>query len=196
MAQQDINLGTVPNDATGEGLRDGGLKINANFTELYGRTGFFDYNDLATATTPITITGGAGFILLPNDELGSFTNKTYAPANVTDIWDATGNVFDWTELELGDTVDIRLDLELVTTSANTQIDVDLFLGTGGGAYQIPFVVEQNFKSAGTYKLNRFNSLYMGDSNTLDNGGTFQAKADNTCTIKVNGWYVRIIRRYF
>lgn len=35
MAQQTIFLGTVPNDGTGDPLRDGGDKINDNFDELY-----------------------------------------------------------------------------------------------------------------------------------------------------------------
>src|SRR5213592_3725747 len=36
MAQQAINLGAVANDGTGDTFRDGGDKINDNFTELYG----------------------------------------------------------------------------------------------------------------------------------------------------------------
>jgi microcystin-dependent protein len=35
MAQQIINIGTVPNDGTGDNIRLGGTKINDNFTELY-----------------------------------------------------------------------------------------------------------------------------------------------------------------
>lgn len=35
MAQQIINIGLSPNDGTGDTLRDGGIKINDNFTELY-----------------------------------------------------------------------------------------------------------------------------------------------------------------
>jgi hypothetical protein len=35
MAQQTVNVGTSPNDDTGDSLRSGGTKINANFTELY-----------------------------------------------------------------------------------------------------------------------------------------------------------------
>lgn len=35
MAQQEINIGTIPDDDTGDTLRDGGDKINENFTELY-----------------------------------------------------------------------------------------------------------------------------------------------------------------
>lgn len=37
MSQQLIGLGTTANDGTGDTLRAAGAKINANFTELYGR---------------------------------------------------------------------------------------------------------------------------------------------------------------
>ena len=195
MGKQIINLGTIPNDGTGEGLRDGGVKINANYDELYGRTGFFDYNDVTTTGTPINVTGGGGFVNLTNDEAGAFTNKSYPPFGVTDVWDATGNVFDWSELTLGDTVDIRLDIDVIVASVNTEIDIDLQLGTGGGLYTIPFITNQNYKATGTKKVNRWNSIYMGDLNTRDNGGVFRIQSDKTCTVVVNGWYCRIIRRY-
>ena len=35
MARQAISTGTAANDGTGDNLRDGGVKINANFSELY-----------------------------------------------------------------------------------------------------------------------------------------------------------------
>lgn len=35
MAQQTISVGTVANDGSGDTLRSAGVKINANFTELY-----------------------------------------------------------------------------------------------------------------------------------------------------------------
>lgn len=35
MAKQAINIGTTANDGTGDSVRDGGSKINANFDELY-----------------------------------------------------------------------------------------------------------------------------------------------------------------
>ena len=38
MAKQVINVGAAEDDGTGESLRSGGVKINANFTELYDRT--------------------------------------------------------------------------------------------------------------------------------------------------------------
>jgi len=199
MAQQIINIGTSAGAGDGEGLRDGGDKINDNFTELYAdiqvnKVGFFDYNDLATQTTPITITGGAGYIPLTNDELGPFTLKTYAPTGITDIWNSGSGVFDFSQLSLGDMIDIRLDVSIITSTANTAVDINLFLGSGGSAYEIAFISQNNYKTAGTYDVIRYNGMYIGNTDTLTSGGMFKMKADTTCTVKVNGWYCRIIRR--
>lgn len=35
MAQQLLNLGTTTDDGTGDTLRNAGIKINSNFSELY-----------------------------------------------------------------------------------------------------------------------------------------------------------------
>jgi hypothetical protein len=35
MAKQTINIGTTPNDGTGDALRNAFIKVNDNFTELY-----------------------------------------------------------------------------------------------------------------------------------------------------------------
>jgi len=155
--------------------------------------GFFDYNDAATSTTPINVVGGGGFVKLTNDEAGPFTNKAYAPAGVTDVWDAVANEFDFTQLKLGDMVDFRLDLTVTTTSPNQDVDVRLFLGVGAGEYSIPFVLT-NIKSTGTVNLNRYNGIYMGDTNSLNNPGEFRIQSDSNATVVVNGWYVKIIKR--
>lgn len=157
-------------------------------------TGFADYNDLATTATPLNITVAGNPTLLTNDGVGGFTNKTYLPNGVTDVWDSTLNTFDWSELKLGDRVDIRLDIDLITTSVNTEINVDLYFGTGVGAYKIPFISGADFKNTGTHKLNRFNSIYMGDTNTLNNGGQFKITTDKDCTVVVNGWYCSVIKK--
>ena len=156
--------------------------------------GFFDYNDLATQTTAISVTGGGGFVDLTNDELGAFTNKLFPPLGVADVWDASIDEFDWSELKLGDMIDIRLDVEVTTTLTNTELNIVLELGTGGGLYQIPFLVPTDFKTAGAIPINRYSSIYLGDTNTLNNGGKFRIQSDKTCTVKVNGWYCKVNRR--
>ena len=39
MAKLSINLGTNPNDGTGDNLRDGANKLNLNFNEIYTAIG-------------------------------------------------------------------------------------------------------------------------------------------------------------
>ena len=156
------------------------------------RIGLVDYNDAATAVTPITVTAATPTVIT-NDTLGVFTNTAYLPSGVTSIWDALTDSFDWSELDLGDMIDIRLDLDIITSSVNTVNEVDLILGTGGGVYSIPFVVEKNFKDVSTHKVNRFNGIYMGDNNTLNNGGQFKVTSDKNCSVIVNGWYCKIIK---
>ena len=173
--------------------------ITANASDILDlqnetKIGFLDYADLATQTTPISVTGGAGAISIPNDGSGSYSNYLYPPSGVTKVWDSTTQLFDWSELSLGDMIDIRLNLEVTTLSLNTAINVDLHLGSGGSAYSVPFITASNIKTVGTYSLIRFNSIYMGNLDTLNNGGVFKISSDNNITYKVIGWYCKIIKR--
>lgn len=53
MAQQNINVGTNPNDGTGDSLRLAMQKIQANFNELFGanNTDIQPYKTITAATT-------------------------------------------------------------------------------------------------------------------------------------------------
>lgn len=53
MAKQTINTGTVANDRSGDTLRSAGIKINANFTELYDILG----GSISSATSKLTDSG-------------------------------------------------------------------------------------------------------------------------------------------
>lgn len=158
------------------------------------KIGFLDYADLATQTTPVSVTGGAGELPIPNDAAGAYTVLSYPPDGVTQVWDATAQSFDWSELSLGDMIDIRLNLEVTTTAVNTGISVNLHLGSGGSAYTVPFITSTNFKTVGTYQLIRYNGIYIGNTDTLNNGGVFKISADQNITYKVIGWYCKIIKR--
>lgn len=171
--------------------------LNTNFTELYQavRSGIYDYNDATTSTTPISIAVADTWYRLTNDGAGAFTNKAYAFPDIADIWDTVNDEFDFSSLSLGDTVDIRLDVEVTSTALNQDFDIDLVLAVGtGGQYRIPFIVEQQFKATGSRQLIRFNSIYMGDANSRDNPAYFEIRSSDPGSVKVNGWYVRVNRR--
>lgn len=157
------------------------------------RMGFWDYNDTATTSSPIALTTGAD-IPLTNNELGANTNKTYKLSDVGDIWNASTDRFDFTDLNLGDTVDIRTDATVTTTTNNTVIELKFEGGIGGTPFQLD-MGRVYFKSPGTYNLNNFYSVYMGDANFNDNPARLIMVSDaGSATCVVNGWYVRAFKR--
>ena len=156
------------------------------------RTGWFTYADEATILTPLVHTGGVDTIVT-NDALNIQTRDFFAPIGVTNVWDASSDMFDFTELSTGDVLDIRLDILVTTTSPNQETNVDLRLGLGGSSYDIHFD-QAFFKAAGQHPVNRYNGVYIGDDNTRLNGGYFVFSSDDNATIRVNGWYCKVIIR--
>ncbi|NBP55893.1 hypothetical protein EBU71_05040 [bacterium] len=78
MAKQIIGVGSTPNDGTGNTLRDGGVKINSNFDELYNALGG---STVRVAIPSTSISNGAtlkfdGTNFVPNTDID--TNTTYA----------------------------------------------------------------------------------------------------------------------
>ncbi len=158
------------------------------------RTGIYDYNDLATASSPITLTPTGTFITATNDGAGPNTNLAYGLPDVSAPWNTGTDRFDWTALNIGDWVDIRFDVEITTTAANTVINSAMELGVGGSPYTLN-MGSSYFKSTGTYEAIRYIGFYMGDANTKDNPARVLVKSDaGTATLKVNGWYIKVGKR--
>jgi hypothetical protein len=89
MAKQIINIGTQPNDSTGDPLRTAFSKINNNFNELYANIGDsnfrFSLNDMTTTTGNINIDPagtavviGSGTQLYVSDPASSTNQNTGA----------------------------------------------------------------------------------------------------------------------
>jgi hypothetical protein len=161
-------------------------------TFSYSKLGWWDYNDTATATTQIPLTSAGNEYQLTNNGLGTRTNKVFRITSISDIFNTTTNYFSFTGLTIGDTVDIRVDIEVTTASANNLVDLILELGIGGTSYKLT-VDQRIIKSAGTSKIVVTIPFYIGDSNTLNNTARFLIKNDTVgSTVKVNGWFVKVI----
>ena len=156
--------------------------------------GIFDYADLATATTPINVPSGEVFVPVTNDGLGSNTYKNLPDTGVTDIWNPLTGAFDFSQINIGDMIDIRLDLEFTTSSVNQEYSVMLELGQGVTPYSIPFAVKTNVKSTGPVDINRYNGIYIGNALTRDNPGQFKISSTNTGTLIVRGWYCKVVKK--
>jgi len=156
--------------------------------------GWADYEDVATTGTPINVT--ATPTVLTNDGTGVNTNTSYLPVGgngVTQLWDTSSNGFDFSDLNVGDMVDIRMDITMIITSNNTAVDVDLYMGSGGSIV-VPFISQQNFKSTGSFEVIRYMGIYIGSEDVRDNLAQLKVSADNNCTCTVHGWYIKAIRR--
>lgn len=76
MAKQTINIGTAVNDGTGDDLRTGATKINANFTELYTKS------DRISVTQPVDL-----------DAIEARVNQLDAAVVLKGTWDAATGSF-------------------------------------------------------------------------------------------------------
>ena len=148
--------------------------------------GALQYSDLATQTTPISVTGGGGFVDITNDGLAAFSSTLYAPVGVTDTWNTSTNRLDFTELPLGSKFSYHVDLEITTNSANQEVIIEVEIGLGGVPLSLG-VIQKQFKNVGTHKTNIHNFLVMLDLNTRDNPAKLKIKSDGNLDVKVNGF---------
>ena len=155
--------------------------------------GIYDYADATTVVTPIDLTADT-WAEMTNDGAGANTNKTYALTGIADVYNVGTNRFDFSDLALGDTVSIRVDAEITTSGANQTCDVDLVLAYGEvGEYRIPFI-RNEFKTAATHGMTRFNDIYIGNALTRDNPARFEIRSDGNADVVVNGWYCKVNKR--
>jgi hypothetical protein len=105
MAQQVIGIGAAPDDGTGDPLRTGGQKINANFTELYE----------ATLTSPAA---NAAMQEAVRDWVAAFVSSTNA--NLIILHDDTANTLTFTVPGSTSSVTVPVDfkdsVDLATTA--------------------------------------------------------------------------------
>ena len=194
MAKQTINVGTSPNDGTGDTLRDSMVKVNSNFTEVYGfnftKTYWFDANDAGTTTTPITHGAGSTTTFLTNDAAGSGTTS-YNPDSKDALWNTSTNKFDFTSLKIGDTVEFRIDVE-ISPAAAQEINLVMDIGEGvAGAYSLN-VNHTYFKTASASdQITAMFRVYMGDEVTRANPARFRLTSIAATTVIVNGWFYQI-----
>lgn len=131
MARQNINLGTVANDGTGDTLRDGGDKTNDNFIELYDVHGWAYYQDAATTPATQSITSTPSKLQI--DGAGANSESNYLPREIrgsAELWDTTNDLI--LPINIGDSYSVRVDLEITAeTGSPNEINVSLDIGGGG-----------------------------------------------------------------
>lgn len=169
-------------------------KINsATLSAETTRMGMQDYAD-DTSGAAVAVGGAGVFVPLPNDGAGSGTNKATKVTGVGELWDpaaGTDGLFNWDDgLALGDQVNIRLNIKVTTTGANQIVTVKMVAAIGGSPYDIDWE-SKYYKSSGVQaNIVKTSLVYMGDTNTLNNGARFEVSSDGNCTVEVIGWAIQ------
>lgn len=159
--------------------------------KIAGHVTWFDDNDTATTTTPISHTGGATTTFLTNNALGPFTNE-YNVNSIPRIWDTTSNHFDFSSLKIGDTVFIRFDITVSNSANNQEANFFMDLGIGGSPYSLLMMHRSDKSNSGDKYMTFVYEIYIGDSNTLNYPAKPRYYSDDNADIVVNGWYSKVI----
>lgn len=165
--------------------------FNDLWVKYNNRILWFDDNDLTTQAVPISHSGGATDTYLTNDSSGAYTNQ-YNPGGYPRIWDSSNNQFDFSHLKIGDVITFRVDLSLTTSANNQEFDIVMDLAIGGAApYTLHFYTGE-YKNLGTYGATFYNEIYIGNTDTLNYPAKFRFESVDNASIKVNGWFTKVI----
>jgi len=172
-------------------LDDRGLGIPSRYTPTLPNvlTQFsFDYNNAGASQSYTT-----GELVLQNDGAGSFTNIDLIPTAHANIYNTTTDTFDFSSLNIGDVVLIRLDLTLTTTVANQIINSYLELGQGVSPYPIMFHSHAGFKTIDTYdNLTIESRITILNDTTKNNPAQFKFNSDDNATVIQNGFNITVL----
>lgn len=183
---------TIEDGTITEAQLDSDVQTKLNAT---ASGGVADYNDTATATTPISLTTDT-WTTITNNGAGEFTNLSYLPVGVTQLLNTSTGQFDFSELALGDYVIIRNDYTVTPNTNNSLLELRYQLGTGVGAYTLQKIVARLDSGSGIgYRFSLTpDFIYMGDANTRDNPVTLQLRLSTAGTVVNSGSAIGVNKR--
>lgn len=185
-AEKNVNADWFQNDNTADDY------IKNKPEQLFASVGFFHYADLATQTNPLSFVANTN-LLLTNDTLGAQTNTQHPPFGVNSVYSA--NKFNFSDLDIGDTLEIRVDLKLTTTSVNQKYKV--FLRVAGGTpstYDLVVFSGQVKTVLSDYQIVGEIGFSLNTIDHITADSELFIVSDDVGNVKVNGWYIRIIRK--
>ncbi len=181
--------------ATTSGVRANFLAAKNELEKFENTFGFADYNDTATATTPITVPS-ATWTNLTNNKLGAQT-LLKLPSGVGVLWNSSTNRFDFNTLPLYTQLTGRFDIVVTTSSNNQDIDLRALVAVGSASeYPFPLMTQSRFPTAGTHQVSVFNGMYIGSSDVKTAPTAIQIRSSGSATVRVNGWYITVQKPTF
>jgi len=169
------------------------IKNKPDLSQYFSAVGGFDYEDLATQTTPLNYT--TGFLQLTNDILGANTKTNLNPYGVTSVWSDVTDTFNFNQLSIGDEVFLRVHIRVTTSSANQISGLSLLFAEGTPSeYRLPIDIQIYHRTAGVHDVTKEITFYLGNEDWRTLPVKLQFNSDANATIRVYGWHPYIIRK--
>lgn len=143
--------------------------------------------------TPINIPAGVETKITLDADSGAVIDE-FTPQGVTKLWDSTANQFDFSELAVGDMLDIRIDGELTNTGINESFSLSLVAAIGTAEeFVLPFSSGVRFVP-GTSIVSRYNGLFMGTPEIVSSPAELRITSSSDSSGFLMDMYIKIIRR--
>jgi len=143
--------------------------------------------------TPISIPAGVETKLTldasdPADRIDGFL-----PLGVSSVWDSANSQFDFSELSIGDTVDIRVDGSLTNSGFNESFSLNLVAAIGSpGEFTLPFA-SGNRLFSGTSEVSRYNGVFIGSQDMIDNPAELRMTTTDAASGFLIDIYVKVLK---
>jgi len=168
------------------------ISSSAGTVDVFRRAiiGYADYNH-GGGTQSLTANT---WTVMTNNAAGPYTDQTHLPTEVDPavLWSPASNRFGFTDLNVGDMIDLRFDLTITPASANTEVLGRLVFDVGQPGEFSLNVLQKSFKSASVYQVVGYTGFYIGSLSMRNNPCKFELRGDSNLTVQVNGWYVKVI----
>ena len=180
MAQLILNVGDNANDGTGDTLRDAMIKVNDNFTEVYGSAGF-DLTTITVSGNEITATrtnddivfnpAGSGAVVFPAIRInGNNIEGTRSNEDINLLPAGTGNVVFGAVQIAGTTIS---STDSTTININDGLIVDGTLTVSGTTTFLGAIAAGSGSTVG--------NLTLADGSITDSGGSISFGDENLST---------------
>lgn len=142
--------------------------------------------------TPINIPAGVETKLTLDASTGTIIDQ-YLPVGVTSIWDSANSQFDFSQLAIGDMVDIRVDGSLTNSGFNESFALNLVAAIGSPSeFTLPFA-SGNRLFAGTSVVSRYNGVYIGSADMRDNPAELRIETTDPASGFLIDIYIKVLK---
>lgn len=146
--------------------------------------GWGDYNDSGNIQNIDADT----WTQVTNDALGPLTNETFLPPGASHFWDSGTNKIDLSDLEVGDLVNVRLDITITTEMDNARLEVQLRFTDP--VFTLPLGAQRLDDGAGTYQRIFQFAFYIGSAPIVTAGALVEVRCSSGASLVCNGVLVQ------